>query len=112
MIWRACGVPRRIAMTRRCAARRRRPLNGKRGTAARAARAVLTFALLSTLLVATGGTASATARAIVVSPASGLVDQVVDVHWTGFHSTAANGSFTVTLMQCKGSVPTSVSDCY
>ena len=99
-------------MTRRCAARRWRPLNGIRGTAARAARTVLTFALLSTLLAATGGTASATARAIVVSPASGLVDQVVDVHWTGFHPTDPSGAFTVTLFQCKGAVPRSVSDCY
>jgi ABC-type phosphate transport system substrate-binding protein len=56
--------------------------------------------------------AAAPARTLTVDPAVDLVDQVVSVHWTGFHPTDASGGYTVTVFQCKGAVPTSLADCY
>ena len=51
-------------------------------------------------------------RTLTVGPATSLVDQVVTVHWTGFHKTDPSGLYTVTVFQCKGAVPTSMGDCY
>ena len=55
--------------------------------------------------------AQAPARHLTVEPATGLENQVVHVTWTGFHPTV-DGANTVTLYQCKGVRPTSLSDCY
>lgn len=49
-------------------------------------------------------------RTLAVTPPTGLVDQVVLVHWTGFTPTSTTGA-TVTLYQCKAA-PVSLADCY
>lgn len=62
------------------------------------------------MFMGTSSSGAATPRSLTVTPPSGLVDQVVQVHWTGF--TPTNGAnFTVTLYQCKAA-PVSLADCY
>src|ERR1700680_939243 len=56
-------------------------------------------------------TAEAASRTVSVSPATGLVDQVVTVQWSGFHPTTGAGAFNVTVFQCKAA-PKTLSDCY
>ena len=51
-------------------------------------------------------------RTLTVGPSTGLADQVVTVHWTGFHKTDPSGLYSVTVYQCKGAVPASMADCY
>lgn len=71
---------------------------------------IVTCVLWAGLFVGTSRSGAATPRTLTVTPGSGLVDQVVQVHWTGF--TPTNGAnFTVTLYQCKGA-PATLADCY
>ncbi|MDQ6696643.1 MAG: hypothetical protein M3Z46_04200, partial [Actinomycetota bacterium] len=51
--------------------------------------------------------AAATARHLTVQPAIGLENQAVNVSWSGF-----DPAHTVTLYQCSGAQPRSLSDCY
>ncbi len=46
-----------------------------------------------------------------VAPASGIVNQVVQVSWSGFHPTDQLGNWGVLVYQCSAS-PASLSDCY
>jgi periplasmic binding family protein len=50
-------------------------------------------------------------RTLTATPATGLTDQVVAVHWTGFDPTDVTGAFTVTILQCKAN-PKSLKDCF
>jgi ABC-type phosphate transport system substrate-binding protein len=44
---------------------------------------------------------AAAPRTLTVTPATGLGDQVVQVHWTGFDPTEGEFTDTVTILQCK-----------
>src|SRR5690242_18330959 len=56
--------------------------------------------------------ASAATRTLTVAPGTGLVDQAVTVHWSGFTPTDLESlSNTVSVMQCKGN-PRTLDDCY
>jgi hypothetical protein len=65
--------------------------------------------LATTLSVPTG--AAPTERQVVVQPATGLSDQVVDVSWSGFRPTKKDGTYGVVLMQCKADPKHLLRDC-
>lgn len=50
-------------------------------------------------------------RALSVTPSEGLANQVVEVTWTGFTPTTAQGLNSVVLYQCTAQ-PTSLADCF
>ncbi len=77
----------------------------RRCLAAGAALCVLT----TTLSVPTS--AAARERKVVVQPATGLSDQVVDVSWSGFRPTKKNGTFSVVVLQCKDDPKSVLRDC-
>ena len=83
-----------------------------RSTSARVALRVAAAVLLClNVALAAPHAAGAASRALAADPATGLVDQVVAVHWSGFHPTTPAGVFTVTVYQCKAA-PVSLDDCY
>jgi hypothetical protein len=72
---------------------------------------VVLFSFVSAVFVAGGfapvsTSAAVGSRTLTVTPPTGLVDQVVQVQWTGFNPTVS-----VTLYQCKAA-PVSLADCY
>lgn len=69
------------------------------------------IALALTLVLLRPPDAHAASRTLSVSPGTGLIDQVVSVHWTGFHPTTSVGLYTVSVFQCKGN-PKSLNDCF
>lgn len=50
-------------------------------------------------------------RAVTLSQATDLINQVVTVSWSGFRPTLSNGNFNTIILQCKVN-PTSLADCY
>ncbi|MBV9950772.1 MAG: substrate-binding domain-containing protein [Acidimicrobiia bacterium] len=75
---------------------------------------VLVFATCGWLLVipaASPPSNAADGRTLSATPADGLGNEVVAVSWTGFQP-SVDGAYTVTIMQCKGAVPSSLADCY
>jgi len=77
---------------------------------ARAVLRVAAVALALTFVLVRTPDAHAASRTLAVSPPTGLIDQVVTVHWTGFHPTTSAGQYTVSVFQCKGK-PRSLNDC-
>jgi len=78
---------------------------------ARAVLRVAAVALALTFVLVRTPDAHAASRTLAVSPPTGLIDQVVTVHWTGFHPTTSAGQYTVSVFQCKGK-PRSLNDCF
>ena len=71
----------------------------------------LTMITTSGLIVATGSPAPADGRALTVTPASDLENQVVQVAWSGFTPTSGSGDNAVIILQCKAN-PASLADCF
>src|SRR5205085_12195631 len=87
------------------------PMKRSRSMSARAVLRVAAVALALTFVLVRTPDAHAAARTLTVSPPTGLIDQVVSVHWTGFHPTTSAGLYTVSVFQCKGQ-PKSLNDCF
>src|SRR6267378_4906085 len=100
----ARAAPRSV-MTRPRAGRQRPPLT-------KVWRTCLAAAFLLPLLAVGCEPVPAGPRTLTVGPSTGLADQVVTVHWTGFRKTDPSGLYSVTVFQCKGAVPASMADCY
>jgi hypothetical protein len=75
---------------------------------------VLVFATCGWLFVipaASSPSSAADGRTLTATPSEELGNEVVAVSWSGFDP-SVDGNDTVTVMQCKGVVPSSLADCY
>jgi ABC-type phosphate transport system substrate-binding protein len=73
--------------------------------------AVLAIVAASATASVVAPSAGAAARTLTVTPATGLINQAVQVSWTGFNPTTDTGLNQVIILQCKAN-PTSLADCY
>lgn len=55
--------------------------------------------------------ALAETRVVTVTPSVGLVNQVIEVSWSGFRQTQPNGDYSVVVYQCRAN-PQSLADCF
>jgi ABC-type phosphate transport system substrate-binding protein len=73
--------------------------------------AVLALVAASATTAVIASSAGAATRTLTVTPATGLINQAVQVSWTGFNPTTDTGLNQVIILQCKAH-PTSLADCY